>query len=78
MEEISENENMSNTQVEVEEEADGNDSDDRNKYNDYSDGGLISSFCQLEGNEYFVEISEEFLRNRANLYGIPKNFKHFE
>ncbi len=76
MEEMSENDNKSNT--EVEEEANDNDSDDRNKYNDYSDGGLISSFCQLEGNEYFVEISEEFLINKLNLYGIPKHFKHFK
>ena len=76
MEEMSDNENMSNT--EVEEEGTVNDSDDKNKYNDYSDGGLISSFCQLDGNEYFAEISEDFLRNRANLYGIPKHFKHFE
>ncbi len=76
MEEGSENENVNNT--EVDEESNGNDSDDRNKFNDYSDGGLITSFCQLEGNDYFVEIREEFLRNRANLFGIPKNFKHFE
>jgi Casein kinase II regulatory subunit len=75
-ENFSDTENM--VQTEVEEDDNGNDSDDRNKYNDYSDGGLISSFCQLDGNEYFVEISEEFLKNRANLYGIPKQFKHFK
>lgn len=78
MEEMSENDNINNTDVEEEEEANANDSDDNNKFNDYSDGGLISSFCQLEGNEYFVEISEDFLKNRANLFGIPKHFKHFE
>lgn len=75
-------ENMSDTenlvQSEAEEDSNGNDSDDRNKYNEYSDGGLITSFCQLDGNEYFVEISEEFLKNRINLYGIPQHFKHFE
>lgn len=74
-ENLSEMENMEQTDGE---EVNPNDSDDRNKYNDYSDGGLITTFCQLEGNEYFVEISEEFLKNRANLYGIQKHFKHFE
>jgi hypothetical protein len=55
-----------------------NDSDDGNKYNDYSDGGIISTFCQLEGNDFFVEISEEFLENKFNLYGIPKHIKNFK
>jgi len=76
MEEMSDNEK--NNYSDVEEETSGNDSDDRNKYNDFSDGGLITSFCQLDVNEFFIEINEEFLRNRANLYGIPKEFKHFE
>lgn len=70
--------NEKNNYSDVEEETSGNDSDDRNKYNDFSDGGLITSFCQLDVNEFFIEINEEFLRNRANLYGIPKEFKHFE
>ena len=69
--------NNSQTQTQEEEET-SNGSDDKNKYNDYSDGGgIIPTFCQMEGNEFFVEISEEFLKNKFNLFGIPKHFKHF-
>jgi hypothetical protein len=85
MEEENENtsqaENEQNSQNEENEknenDENSNGSDDGNKYNDYSDGGIISTFCQLEGNDFFVEISEEFLENRFNLYGIPKHIKNF-
>jgi hypothetical protein len=68
-----------NIQVsEPEEEVNANDSDDGRRFNDFSEGGFIASFCQLEGNDFFVEIDEEFLLNRSNLYGIAKNFKNYE
>jgi len=68
-----------NIQVsEPEEEINANDSDDGRRFNDFSEGGFIFSFCQLEGNDFFVEIDEEFLLNRSNLYGIAKNFKNYE
>lgn len=63
---------------EPEEEINPNDSDDGKRFNDFSEGGFIASFCQLDGNEFFVEIDEEFLINRSNHYGIAKNFKNFE
>jgi casein kinase II subunit beta len=72
----SDNENMLQTQVD--EETNVNDSDDNDVYNDVSDGGWIQWFCQLEGNEFFVEIDEEFLRNRWNLYGINKIVKNYK
>ena len=71
------NQEMENSQESQSEEENSNGSDDKNKFNDFSDGGIISSFCQLEGNEFFVEISEEFLENKFNLYGIPKHFSNF-
>jgi casein kinase II subunit beta len=73
---LSDNENMLQTQVD--EETNVNDSDDNDVYNDVSDGGWIQWFCQLEGNEFFVEIDEEFLRNRWNLYGINKIVKNYK
>jgi casein kinase II subunit beta len=73
---MSDNENMLQTQVD--EETNVNDSDDGDAYNDVSDGGWIQWFCQLEGNEFFVEIDEEFLRNRWNLYGINKIVKNYK
>jgi casein kinase II subunit beta len=73
---LSDNENMLQTQVD--EETNVNDSDDNDVYNDVSDGGWIQWFCQLEGNEFFVEIDEEFLRNRWNLFGINKIVKNYK
>ena len=63
---------------EAEEEVNANDSDDGKRFNDYSEGGFIASFCQLEGNDFFVEIDEEFILSRNNLFGIARNFKNFE
>ena len=65
-------------QTQVDEETNVNDSDDNEVYNDLSEGGWIQWFCQLEGNEFFVEIDEEYLRNRSNLYGIPQQMKNYK
>ncbi len=73
---LSDNENMLQTQVD--EETNVNDSDDNEAYNDVSDGGWIQWFCQFEGNEFFVEIDEEFIRNRSNLYDINKIVKNYK
>lgn len=73
---LSDNENMLQTQVD--EETNVNDSDDNEVYNDLSEGGWIQWFCQLEGNEFFVEIEEEYLRNRTNLFGINKIVKNYK
>jgi casein kinase II subunit beta len=73
---ISDNDNLIQTQVD--EETYVNDSDDNEAYNDISEGGWIQWFCQLEGNEFFVEIDEEYLRNRSNLYGIPQQVKNYK
>ena len=72
---ISDNENMIQTQVD--EETNANDSDDNGVCDDISDGGWIQWFCQLEGNEFFVEIDEEFFRSRSNLFGIPKKINNY-
>ena len=65
-------ENVENeeNEIQAEEEQNQNDSDDKDLYNDYSEGGWISWFCQNEGNEFFVEISEDFARNSLNHLGI--------
>jgi casein kinase II subunit beta len=73
---LSDNENMLQTQVD--EETNVNDSDDNEAYNDISEGGWIQWFCQLDGNEFFVEIDEEFIRNRWNIYGINKLVKNYK
>lgn len=54
-----------------------NDSSDREDYHDQEEGGWISWFCQLEGNEFFVEIDDDFLRNNSNMFGLRKSFKDY-
>jgi hypothetical protein len=66
------------SEPEEEEEINPNDSDDGKRFDDFSEGGFIASFCQLEGNDFFVEIDEEFIMNRSYFFGISKNFKNFE
>ena len=73
-ENLSDNDNMIQTQVD--DETNVNDSDDKELYNDMSDGGWIQWFCQIEGNEFFVEIDEDFILNRWNLFGINKVLKN--
>lgn len=76
MDEISDNEKMS---ISGEEQpVNANDSDDNEEYNDYSEGGWIQWFCQLEGNEFFVEVDEDFIRNRMNYFGLSKKIKNYK
>ena len=54
-----------------------------------SDGGWISWFCDLEGHEFFVEVSmsivkitfqvdAEYLRDSFNLYGLKEKIPRFK
>jgi casein kinase II subunit beta len=43
----------------------------------FSDGGWVSWFCSLEGNEFFAEIPDEFLRDAFNLYGLRPKVAHY-
>lgn len=76
MDEISDNENMLQTQVD--DETNANESDDNVVYSDLSEGSWIQWFCQLEGNEFFVEIDEEFITNRSNLFGLCSKVKNYK
>lgn len=49
---------------------DENDSNSDNRFPDANEGGWIQWFCQLEDHDYFVEIDEEFIKNKSNLVGI--------
>ena len=45
-----------------------------------TEGGWIQWFCSFEGNEFFVEIDEDFIRDPISLYGLrhkiePSRFK---
>ena len=54
-----------------------NDSSDREEYNDQNEGNWISWFCQLEGNEFLVEIDDDYIRNHFNMFGLQKSFKDY-
>ena len=41
-----------------------------------TEGGWIQWFCSLEGNDFFVEVEEEFIRDPFNLYGLKHKFDH--
>jgi len=69
-----ENENVPNE----DENVNNNDSNDNFNYSDISEGGWISWFCQMEGNEFFVEVSEDFINNPMNLYGISNYKKNYK
>ena len=39
-----------------------------------TEGGWIQWFCSLEGNEFFVEVEEEFIRDSFNVYGLKHKY----
>ena len=69
---------LENLPDQAEEEVNQNDSDDKEIYNDLSEGGWISWFCQLDGNEFFIEVEDNFIKSSMNLYGLQKSIKNFK
>jgi casein kinase II subunit beta len=57
--------------------ANNNDSDDNEEYSVEEDT-WIEWFCKMEGNHFLVEISQEFLLNKANLLGLEKEFPNYQ
>ena len=47
-----------------------NDSESDHRFPYIEETSWIHWFCKLEGNEFFVEIDEDFIRNKTNLIGI--------
>ena len=47
-----------------------NDSESDHRFPYIEDTSWIHWFCKLEGNEFFVEIDEDFIKNKKNLIGI--------
>lgn len=79
MDEFAGEDDMMGEMAEDEENAqDNNDSNDNFPYSDISEGGWIGWFCQMEGNEFFVEISEEFIKDPMNLFGMSHLKKDYK
>ena len=49
------------------------DSDESN----FADGGWIQWFCNLEDHNFFCEVDPDFIRDGFNLYGLKKQFQHY-
>ena len=52
------------------EQGDDNDSESDHRFPYIEETSWIHWFCKLEGNEFFVEIDDSFIKNKANLIGI--------
>jgi hypothetical protein len=39
-----------------------------------TEGGWVQWFCSLDGNDFFAEIEEDYLRDQFNLYGLKHKF----
>ena len=60
---------------ENEQDSDDEDSNNDKRFPEEEPTDWIHWFCKLKGNEYFVEIDENFIKNEENLTGIDyKNF----
>lgn len=76
MEEI---ENLSENGLEVEMNDEAvNDSDDNADYEETIEEGWIPWFIRQDGNEFLIEVPQDFIKDRTNLYGIQKHFKDIE
>ena len=42
---------------------------------DAEEGGWIQWFWDLDGNDYLLEVDEEYIRDQFNLYGIRQLVK---
>ena len=42
------------------------------------DGGWIGWFCSLKGNELFVEVDDDYIRDSFNLYGLRSRVRYYD
>ena len=45
---------------------------------DREDDGWIQWFCELDGNDYLLEVDEDYIRDAFNLYGIRAKIKNYD
>ena len=57
------------------EEEVSNNSSNGAEYDVPTEGGWIQWFCMLEGNSFFCEIDEDYIRDAFNLYGIKRKLE---
>ena len=67
-----EDQDIDNQDLDEQEESSDNSNNDK-RFPDVEQTDWIHWFCKLRGNEYFVEIDENFIKNDENLVGIKFN-----
>jgi hypothetical protein len=56
----------------------GNESFEDVDYESSVDESWITWYCRQEGNEFMIEVDEDFIKNKVNLFGLNKNFPNLE
>ena len=51
---------------------------DSSEEQEYSDGGWIQWFCNMETHEFFCEVDEDYINDAFNLYGLRNKFQRYE
>ena len=44
----------------------------------YTEGGWIQWFCNLEDHDFFCEVDVEYIKDSFNLYGLKRLFPHYQ
>eukprot|EP00301_Raphidiophrys_heterophryoidea_P002778 c11287_g1_i1.p1 GENE.c11287_g1_i1~~c11287_g1_i1.p1 ORF type:complete len:314 (+),score=102.86 c11287_g1_i1:44-985(+) len=59
-------------------QADSDDSDDSGLSYSEDDQSWVSWFCSLKGNEFYVEVDEEYIRDDFNLTGLSSQVPYYD
>lgn len=54
-----------------------NEDEEEEEEEEVSEDGWIQWFCSLEGHEFFAEISDDYIEDSFNLYGIKTKVPHY-
>lgn len=53
------------------------DQDEEESENESSESGWIQWYCSLEGHDFLAEVTEDFIRDKSNLFGLSSKIANF-